>query len=270
MYSPVAKVDLGQHFLISKKIIKRICDSAELDSKDVVYEIGAGFGNLTEEIAKRVKKVYAIEIDPRLYEMLKENLLEYKNVIPILGDAVVEEIPKDVNKVMGNLPFSISSLILEKVLREMVKGNVELSVLMFQKEFAEKLLKKPGDREFSRISFLAQYYSNVKYLFTVPKNLFRPKPKVDAAVVKFNRKDVDWDEDLNYFVKILFNQKKKKVINSLSSLIEKRLLKERIPKELLEKRVFKLSFKEIKELKEMIKDEFPEVFEKNKEKTRKS
>lgn len=262
----MAKVDLGQHFLMSKKVLERICDYANLNKNDIVYEIGAGFGNLTEEIAKRVKKVYAIEIDEKLFEILRENLSEYDNVTLILGDAVIHEIPKDCNKVLGNLPFSISSLITEKTIKALVNCKIELAVFMYQKEFAEKLLIEPGKKDFSRISFLAQYYSKPEILETVPKTLFRPKPKVDAAIVRFNKKEgVTWDEELNLFVKILFNQKKKKVINSLSSIIEKGELKRKIKSNLLEKRVFKLSFDEIVELKEMVKNAFPEIFEKNKE-----
>ncbi len=262
----MAKVDLGQHFLISKRILRRICNYAELSKEDIVYEIGAGFGNLTEEIAKRVRKVYAIEIDPKLYEMLKENLSDYENIVPILGDAVVHEIPEDCNKVVGNLPFSISSLITEKVLREMANCRIELIVFMYQREFAERVVAKPGNKEFSRISFLCQYYSKPELLELVPKHLFKPRPKVDAAIVRFRKKDVEWDEKLNKFVKILFTQKKKKVINSLSSKIEKKVLKEKLKTDLLEKRVFKLKIEEILRLKEMIENEFPEFFEENKEK----
>lgn len=266
----MAKVNLGQHFLMSKRVLERICEYANLTRSDIVYEIGAGFGNLTEEIVKRAKKVYAIEIDKRLFEILKENLSGYKNVVFILGDAVVEEVPEECNKVLGNLPFSISSLVTEKIIKELVNCKIELAVFMYQKEFAEKMVKKPGKKEFSRISFLAQYYSNVELLEIVPRKLFRPKPKVDAAIVRLSKKETRWDEKLNYFVKILFNQKKKKVINSLSSIIDKKIIKEKIKSKILEKRVFKLEFDEILKLKEMIENVFPEIFEKNKEENRRN
>lgn len=246
----------------------RICEYGNITKEDVVYEIGAGFGNLTEEIAKRAKKVYAIEIDERLFEILKENLSNYENVVFILGDAVVEEIPEECNKVLGNLPFSISSIITEKIIKNLVNCKIELAVLMYQKEFAEKMIEKPGKKDFSRISFLTQYYSNVELLEIVPRKLFKPKPKVDAAIVRLSKKKIEWDEDLNYLVKILFNQKKKKVINSLSSIIDKKRIKEKIKSGILEKRVFKLGFDEILELKEMVKDAFPEIFEENKEENR--
>ncbi len=258
------KYILGQHFLTSRKIIKRICDYADLKRDDVVYEIGAGFGNLTVEIARRVKKVYAIEIDPKLFEILKENTEDFDNVELIHGDAVIEEIPSDCNKVMGNIPFSISSLITEKVLRKLANCEIELALFMYQKEFAERILVPPGLKSFSRISFLAQYYSHPEMLEIIPRSFFRPIPKVDAALVKFNKKEgIKWDEKLNLFVKIIFSHKKKKVINAISPYLDKWKVKEKIKSKLLEKRVFDLEFKEIEELKNLFEKEFPELFRKD-------
>ena len=199
---------LGQHFLINDRILDKI--SSFIDENDIVLEIGSGYGNLTKYLLK-AKKVYAVEIDSELFKSLKK--IKVNNLIPINENFLDVEIPKDVTKIVGNIPYKISSKITEKVLRFLKKGQV--AILMYQKEFARRLIAKPCESEYSRISVLTRYLSNAEIIQYVSKNNFKPKPRVDSAIVKIVSNGKRYDEGFFKFVKMLFTHKNKKVSNSL-------------------------------------------------------
>ncbi|MDD5625574.1 MAG: 16S rRNA (adenine(1518)-N(6)/adenine(1519)-N(6))-dimethyltransferase RsmA [Patescibacteria group bacterium] len=177
----------GQNFLINQETINKLLDAANLESSDYVIEIGAGLGILTQEIAKKVKKVFAVEIDKKLVEVLKNRLKDYKNIEIISGDildskccdAIMLKCFNDY-KVVANLPFNITSAVLRKFLSQKIKPKS--ITLILQKEVGERILAKPPKMNLLAIS--VQFYSKVKKIFKISKENFWPKPKVDSAILQ--------------------------------------------------------------------------------------
>lgn len=143
-------------------------------------EIGGGLGILTAELVKVAKRVYVIEIEHGLVEALQSLLGKNENLEIIEGDALCIELP-EADKIVANLPYSISSEITFRLLQEL---RFDYAVLMFQKEFAQRLLAKPGTSEYSRLSVNIQYQAKVESVMDVTANMFYPVPAVDSEVVK--------------------------------------------------------------------------------------
>ena len=200
---------LGQNFLISKNVLEKIIKTADLKKDDLVLEVGSGLGFLTEELAKRVKKVLAIEIDKNLVEVLKERLRNYENVEIIKEDIFSEEARKIIlkwlkkekkYKIVANLPYNITSRFLRIFLSAKIypvkspakgsgaiksqfnRARPELMVLMIQKEVAQRIISKPP--QMSKLSVMVQFYSQPEIVFKVKKENFWPKPKVESAILR--------------------------------------------------------------------------------------
>jgi len=211
---------LGQNFLISKEVLEKILDAANLKSKDVVLEIGPGIGTLTKELAKKVKQVIAIEKDSKMIKILKETLKDFKNVKIIQGDILKIENCKlkieNLYKVVANLPYYITSPVLRKFLESDFKPKE--MILMVQKEVAQRIVALAPDMNLLAIS--VQFFAKPEIISFVSKNCFWPKPKVDSAIIRLkvtgNRLEVDKD----LFFKIAragFAQPRKQLVNSLSN-----------------------------------------------------
>lgn len=170
----------GQSFLYSQSIARDIVNLAELTDQDTVLEIGGGLGILTQRLAEKAQQVHVIEIDPRLVEVLNDTLEQYDNVNIIEGNALTVDLPK-VNKIISNLPYSISSEVTFRILREI---QFETAILMYQKEFAARLVALPGTTEYSRLTINVQYYADVEEILEVPATVFYPVPAVDSTVVR--------------------------------------------------------------------------------------
>ncbi|MFX1561455.1 MAG: 16S rRNA (adenine(1518)-N(6)/adenine(1519)-N(6))-dimethyltransferase RsmA [Promethearchaeota archaeon] len=170
----------GQSFLSSHSIARDIVDLAKLSGHDEVLEIGGGLGVLTRQIAEKAGHVHVIEIDPRLVEALRDALRDFTNVSIIEGDALTVDFPR-VSKVISNLPYSISSEITFRILREL---DFEEAILMYQKEFSSRLVASPGTTEYSRLTINVQYYAEVEEILEVPAGMFYPIPVVDSTVVR--------------------------------------------------------------------------------------
>ena len=179
-YNVKPKKKRGQSFLISHSVARDIVDIAELSGQDDVLEIGGGFGVLTKRIAEKAQHVYVIEIDPRLNKALHDTLKDFTNVDIIEGDALTVDLPQ-VSKIIANLPYSISSEITFRIMREM---KYEKAILMYQKEYASRLVACPGTSEYSRLTINVQYYAEVEKILEVPADLFYPTPAVDSTVVR--------------------------------------------------------------------------------------
>jgi 16S rRNA (adenine1518-N6/adenine1519-N6)-dimethyltransferase len=197
----------GQHFLDLDVGLERFLEELDTDGKNVL-EMGAGTGNITERL--EAEKIYAVEKDTVLAEGLEERDLDCE----ILNKDFLEmEIPEDVEYLVGNLPFEISSDILEKA------GKAQLpSVFIVQEEFADKVVASPGDSEYNFFSFKANYYFvPVKAGIIAPGNYY-PEPEVSTAVIKLfpnkERHGVEDDEALLDFAKALFTHKNKKLRNA--------------------------------------------------------
>ncbi len=257
-------VKFGQHFLKDKKLLKKISSYANISENDVIVEIGSGDGRLTKNLVN-AKKIYAVEIDEFIFNKLEQNLEKYKNIECINMDVLNWEFPEDVNKIIGNLPYEISAPITEKILvflnKQKNKGIKNLlAILMYQKEFAERMTSIPGLRSWSRLSVLVNYYSDCEILKNIPRTAFRPAPKIESSLVKLVPKKVEHDKEILKVAKILFLHKNKKVINSLIDsrkrflkIKDKNKLRKIISEKLgdyADKRVVFLEVKEIKKIKE--------------------
>lgn len=224
------KKKLGQHFLISKRDIKKILEEAKLKKEDVVLEVGAGMGNLTIPLAKKCKKVIAVEKDEKLVEILKENLKDFKNVEIVEGDILKFDIKKYnlkkfEYKILGNLPYYLSSHFLRIFLEKYPPKEM---VILIQKELAEKIIAKDGKE--SIISLSVKFFAKPKILGIIKKELFWPKPKVDSILLKLKvKRNLPKIEKEDFFriIKAGFFPKRKKLFSNLSKnlKIEKETLK---------------------------------------------
>lgn len=256
---------LGQNYLIDDFKRKKILNFANLDFEDVVLEIGPGIGTLTIPIAKQVKKIVAIEQDPRIASILKERVEEecLKNVEIIEADALKVNFPY-FNKIVSNLPYQISSPITFKFL----EYDFDLAILMYQKEFAQRMNAPKGSKHYSRLSVMMHFKAQVEILDKVSAQAFIPPPKVDSSVVKMMPlKGVKTDDFFAAVCRTLFQHRRKKASKSLRESFHeignfkkeevKEILGEldsKMENNFLEERVFKLSPEEILEISTSLKE----------------
>jgi len=212
----------GQNFLVNKQILDRIVNASDLKKDDTVLEVGSGFGTLTIELAKIVKKVIAVDIDKKLVQILRTNISAYKNVEVIEGNVLELSSSKKVGlpsnyKVVSNLPYNITSNFLRKFLSDTYKPKE--MVLMVQKEVAERICAKPGDM--SLLSVSVQFFSQPEISFYVSKEHFWPQPKVDSAVIKLSQiSDIRYkisEKEFFRIVKIGFSARRKQLQNNISA-----------------------------------------------------
>lgn len=199
-----------QHFLIDNRVIDRILEYADLIDADTVLEIGAGYGNLTQELAAIAGKVTAIEVDADL----AQSISNFGNVDLIVGDALKIEFPK-FNKVVSNLPYSISSPITFKLLEQ----DFDFAILMYQYEFAKRMVALPGTKDYGRLTIAVQYYSDVEMLEIVPPSAFNTPPDVKSAIIRMTPRPPPYKvKDREFFMKFItaaFSQRRKKLRNAL-------------------------------------------------------
>lgn len=191
--------------MVDVSLIGRICGYAALEKTDRVLEIGAGTGNLTVELSRRAGQVYAIEKDARLYSALCRRMSGAFNVSLICGDALKVAFP-GFDKVVSNMPYEIS----RKAVERLLSGRYCLAVLVFQKEYAEKLAAKPGEENYRFISALAQSCSGIELLEEVPPGAFDPSPPVFSAVVRLTQKSVP-EKAYVSFLHRLFDHRNKRM-----------------------------------------------------------
>jgi 16S rRNA (adenine1518-N6/adenine1519-N6)-dimethyltransferase len=208
----MTKQRFGQHFLIDLSVANREVGYAELTNDDIVLEIGPGQGVITRLLAQKAKQVIAIEIDQRLVDKLKTTLPE--NVTLISGDAlsVDFQILPQFTKIVSNLPFEISSPITFKFL----ECSYSKAILIYQKDFAERLVALPGKKEYSRLTVGVYYKADSRILEDVPRSSFSPVPKVDSSIVEMipRKKPMFNLENEQFFFKLtkqLFNHRRKKI-----------------------------------------------------------
>lgn len=226
------KKSLGQNFLIDTNILRNIVDHAELSEESGAIEVGPGIGALTEQLAKRSKKVVAFEIDQRLLPILDDTLSPYPNTKIIHQDilkANVKEMIEDefqnIKDIMlvANLPYYVTTPIIMKILEE--KIPLRGIVVMLQKEVAERISAKPGTKEYGSLSIAIQYYTKPEVVMIVPKTVFVPQPNVDSAVIRLMRRETPLVtvKDEEFFFKVTrssFAQRRKTILNNLTSQLE--------------------------------------------------
>ena len=232
------KKSLGQNFLIDGNICPRMAD-ASVDKDTSVIEIGPGAGILTVELCKRAEKVVAIELDQRLKPVLMQTTEQFNNLDIIFGD-VLELDLKDIIKqhfnnpkricVCANLPYYVTSPVIMHLLKSGLP--IDSITVMVQKEAADRICAKVGDKKSGAITVAVSYYCEAEKLFDVSKNCFYPSPKVDSAVIKLKiKKEPDFkvNSTENFFKlsRALFAQRRKTLVNTVSNTltIDKQLLK---------------------------------------------
>jgi 16S rRNA (adenine1518-N6/adenine1519-N6)-dimethyltransferase len=248
----------GQHFLSRKSILDRIAAAALGEGAPLAIEIGPGKGALTESLLERAEKVIAIEIDPYLVHYLRQKFREAVDagsLVLIEGDVLKTDLAAwGPAVVAGNLPYYITSPILEKIFA--LGPMWKRAVFLVQAEVAERLAATPGGRDFGYLSVVAQLAARVEILFRVARTAFHPPPKVDSAVVSLTPRDAAAElgiRDLAAFLRFAstaFRQKRKTLRNNLAPLYGK----ERVDSlEWAGKRAEQLSVAELAELFQMLK-----------------
>ncbi len=186
LYRIYTRRSLGQNFLIDQTVLDRIVSAAKLNSDDLVVEIGAGTGELTEQLAERARRVLAIEIDPKLVQLLGDRFTDRDNVEIIQQDATTMDMADltggETYRVIGNLPYSVASPILRTLLESSHPPTQILAML--QREVALRLVAPPGRYSLLGISMLI--YAEPELCFEVPATAFFPSPEVSSAVVRLN------------------------------------------------------------------------------------
>jgi 16S rRNA (adenine1518-N6/adenine1519-N6)-dimethyltransferase len=222
------KKSLGQHFLKDKEIVREIVYRSRFDPADRVLEIGPGLGALTLLLAREVHHVIAVERDSHLIDMLNKRLSAEKieNVLLINEDILkldfnrIPSLRERKVRVIGNLPYNISSPILEKLVEN--RHMLNRAVLMLQSELAGRLIANPGTKAFGAMTVFVQYHARVSPLIHVPKEAFHPRPKVDSMVLEmdFQRPYPERTEDEIKFRRVVrgaFAQRRKTLLNSLKN-----------------------------------------------------
>lgn len=220
---------LGQNFIIDPDVCPMIVEKSGITEEDGVLEIGPGVGVLTQEIAKKAKKVVSLELDTRLIPVLGDTLEDFPNVEVINADVmktdlerIFEESFKDCRNihVIANLPYYITSPIIMMLLESRLP--LTAITVMVQKEAGERLCAEVGSRDAGAVSVAVNYYSVAEELFYVPRESFMPSPNVDSEVIKLTvrEKPEFTPSDEKYFfrvVKAAFSQRRKTAANGLSS-----------------------------------------------------
>lgn len=242
---------LGQNFIVDLRVLEREISYAGIKSSDTVLEIGPGIGTLTKLLAERASKVYAVEMDARMIDILKGR---FKDRVEIIKGDFLEVTLPNFDKTISNIPYSISSPLTFRLLSH----GFKLAILTYQKEFAERLVAKPGDKNYSRLSVATYYYASAEILEVLPPEVFYPSPKVESAIVKLIPRNRPFEVNEELFFDLLrglfsYRRKtlKKALFFSLSRVFgieskdKRRAIMGFLEGELAERRVFTLSPEEL-------------------------
>ena len=211
----------GQNFLADRNLLDKIVRTIDPKKSDSILEIGPGEGALTELIYPLVKEMVAIEIDPMLIEHLK-NRDSLKGLNIVHGDVLLQDIEslpvKNLVRVIGNIPYNITSPIIFWLIEQLHFWDD--AFIMMQKEVAERLSAVAGTKAYGRFTVVTGAYLNMEYCFTIPPDVFIPKPKVDSAIIRFTKKENPLISDEKYMrfnklVSAAFSQRRKMLRNTL-------------------------------------------------------
>jgi 16S rRNA (adenine1518-N6/adenine1519-N6)-dimethyltransferase len=221
---------LGQHFLTDASWQERIARAVRIDD-GVWVEIGAGHGEMTSHLAQKASKVFAIELDPRLADRLREVTALCKNVEVVEGDVMAADFEKLTSgtrfSVYGNLPYYITSPILHRLFEHVERIAAIHIVIQF--EVAERIVAQPGRRDYGYLSVASQWFGRPELAFRIPPGAFRPPPKVASALVSFRmpgaraKNSVEDESKFLDFVKECFAQKRKTLRNNLRARLAERV-----------------------------------------------
>lgn len=230
---------LGQNFLVDQNLLRVIVEKAAVGDRDIILEVGSGTGLLTKHLAERARRVLAVEIDPRLYGLTMELLQGYANVHflntdvlktkttidPAIEAVIVPWLKEEERlrlKVVSNLPYSISTPFIIAILTGGLP--VECMVLTLQRDIVDRLLARPGTKEYGVLSVIAQLFSDVELLRRLPPEVFWPVPQVESAIVRMTvrrERALERIPDLSLFKRLvmcIFQSRRKTLTNSLLKL----------------------------------------------------
>lgn len=209
---------LGQHMMVSRKWLKVMADLLEVSERDHVIELGAGTGNLSEEVLKRNPlKLTLIEKDGELVKLLRLKFSEARNVEVIEGD-IRDFLPLKADKVISNPPYYISS----QLIIGLAKSDFKRAVLTFQREFAERLVAEPGTEDYGSLSVISSLLLEVKLVARVSRMAFSPPPAVDSAIVIVEPRSDELRDYILKYCKLIFSRRKRELKNVLKPLVGER------------------------------------------------
>lgn len=230
------KKSLGQNFLINPLIAEDIIKKSDLNTSNIVIEIGPGLGALSEKIAVLAKKLICYEIDSDLVPILKEELSIFPNVeifnidfLKVDFKKIINDIDSNEIVIISNLPYYITSEILYKIFQDDSK-KIKKVITMMQKEVGNKIVKNEKGKNQSELAVLANVFADTKIIKYVSKNDFLPRPKIDSIVVEFlfnNKNDIDKGLFIKV-VKTIFAQRRKTIYNNLNQRINNKEISEKI------------------------------------------
>ena len=211
---------LGQNFMVEPSLYPKMCTYATLNAGDVVLDAGAGFGWLTRFLAGKCKKVVAVEKDPHVAMVLREHVRDLGNVSVLEGDVLKEALPQ-FNKVIAIPPYYLSS----HLVLWLIEKKVDCAVMIFQKEFVDRLVAPVGSEEYGWLTVVAGQGAEIQVLDEVPKDMFYPQPEVDSVIVSIK----PWStkpfqvKDSVFFVQMtkwLFTQRNKKLGKAIAPFLK--------------------------------------------------
>lgn len=243
-YGIKAKKKYGQNFLIDDNILSSIVNSADINENELIIEIGPGLGNLTNYILENSSYALLIEIDDNMITILKDRFqnkgnfcLINKDILKLNIDEEIEKIEKNIGikfhnvKIVANLPYYITTPIIFKLLQD--TSRINEIIVMVQKEVAERMVAKSNTKDYGILTLMVKYLSEAKIEFMVPKEAFIPSPNVTSAIIKLKKnKKYNVKDEKTFFdlIHCSFAQRRKTIINSLSSTKFNNLSKEQITK----------------------------------------
>jgi 16S rRNA (adenine1518-N6/adenine1519-N6)-dimethyltransferase len=251
-YDFKCKKRLGQNFLVDQNTLEIIINSLKLNKKDCILEIGTGIGTLTSALSPLVKQVISIEKDKKLTPLLKESLSSSNNIEIIFEDIMNFDLvnffkqkrtkSEKIEKIVGNLPYYISISLIRQILE--LNRYLKLAVFLVQKEVGERLMAKAGNKHYGILSLIAQYYSQPQKVHIVPSTVFYPQPKVSSMIIKldiYKNPQIQVSNEKLFFniIRASFQQRRKRLINSLSNYFKGEITKTEIENILTETNIDK-------------------------------
>jgi len=240
-YDFKCKKRLGQNFLVDHNTLQIIINSLQLNKEDRILEIGTGIGTLASALSPLVSQVISVEKDKRLTPLLKESLSSFNNIEIIFEDIMKFDLAnffeqksekgENIEKIVGNLPYYISIPLISQILE--LNRYLKLAVFLVQKEVGERLMAKPGKKDYGILSLVAQYYSKLQKVHIVPSTVFYPQPKVSSMIIKldiYKNPQVQVGSEKLFFniIRASFQQRRKRLINSLSNYFKGEITKAEI------------------------------------------
>ena len=246
---------LGQNFMVEPALYPKLCGYAKLEASDVVLDAGAGFGFLSRFLSDKCKQVVAVEKDPKIAEVLREQVKTFPNVIVVQGDLLKSTLPQ-FNKVIAIPPYYLSS----KLVVWLFKHEICCSILILQKEFARRLIASVGNEDYGWLTVFSNLHGEVELLDLVPKDMFYPQPEVDSIIISMK----PWSQksfkvkDEHFFIQMikwLFTERNKKIGKALTPFLRSNL---KINKQDAEEIALKLPFHD-KRARELSPKDFGEI-----------